>query len=91
MILTMAKYHEILLRDSTLSLLLIEIFFLPWMIQKTPNETFLKITQCLILNSISPLFPPKRTPPTSSHAHFIFRAGDEERIRPQRSSREIRL
>jgi len=48
MFLTMAKYHENLLKDSTLSLLLIVKFFSSLktkMILKTPNETFLRITR----------------------------------------------
>ena len=48
MILTLTKYHENLLNDSTLSLLFIVKFFSPLetlMKLKTPNETFLKITQ----------------------------------------------
>ena len=43
MILTIAKYHEILLKDSTSSLLFIVKFFSSLktkMILKTPNETF---------------------------------------------------
>ena len=47
MILTIAKYDENLLKDSTLSLLFIVKFFSPLetlMILKTPNETFLRIT-----------------------------------------------
>ena len=45
--LTVAKYHENLLKGSTLSLLSIVKFFSPLktkMILKTPNETFLRIT-----------------------------------------------
>ena len=48
MILTMAKYHENLLKDGTLSLLFIVQFFSPLetkIILKRPNETFLRITQ----------------------------------------------
>ena len=48
MILTIAKYHENLLKDSTSSLLFIVKFFSPLetqMILKTPNETFLRITR----------------------------------------------
>ena len=44
----MAKYHENLLKGSTLSLLSIVKFFSPLktkMILKTPNETFLRITR----------------------------------------------
>ena len=47
MILTMAKYHKSLLKDSTLSLLCIVKFFSSLetkMIQKRPNETFLRDT-----------------------------------------------
>ena len=53
-ILTIAKYHENLLKDSTLSLLFIVKFFSflkTKMILKTPNETFLKITQYFSLNT----------------------------------------
>ena len=48
MILTMAKYHENLHRDSTLSLLSMVKFFSSLetkMIQKIPNETLLRITR----------------------------------------------
>ena len=47
MILTMAKHHENLLRDSPLSLLSIVNFFSSLktkMVLKIPNETFLRIT-----------------------------------------------
>ena len=50
MILTMAKYHENLLKVSSLSFLFIVKFFSSLktrMILKTPNETFLRITQYL--------------------------------------------
>ena len=48
MFLTMAKYQENLLKDSTLSLLFIVKFYSSLktkMMLKTPNETFLKITR----------------------------------------------
>ena len=48
MILTRAKYHENLLKDSPLSLLSVVKFFSSLetkMILKTPNETFLRITR----------------------------------------------
>ena len=48
MILTMAKYHENLVRDSPLSLLSIIKILSPLetkMIVKVPNETFLRITR----------------------------------------------
>ena len=50
MILTMAKYHENLLKDSTLFLLFMVQFFSPLetkIILKRPNETFLRITRYL--------------------------------------------
>ena len=59
MILTMAKYHENLLRDSPLSLLFIVKFFSSLetkMVVKIPNETFLRITRYLavIVQSLYP-------------------------------------
>ena len=51
MVLMMAKYHEILLLDSPLSLLSIMKFFSyldTTMILKIPNETFLRITRYLL-------------------------------------------
>ena len=56
MILTMTKYHENLLRDSPLSLLFIVKIFSSLetkMVLKIPNETFLRITQYLIIEKKS--------------------------------------
>jgi len=59
MILTIAKYHENLLKDSLLSLLFIAKFFSPLETQKilkTPNRTFLKITRYKYNNIIVIVF-----------------------------------
>ena len=59
MILTITKYHENLLRESTLSLLFMVKFFSSLetkMIPKKPNETFLRITRYHERFSLS--FPP---------------------------------
>ena len=63
MILTMAKYHENLLRDSSLSLLSIVNFFSSLetkMILKIPNETFPETPYIWTMSLLLYCHPPRR-------------------------------